>query len=152
MNRRAYLRIWAFVAMIVCVGMVAAWPWSYWRENGATVQIPKGHVIGMGIYRGSLAVVWRAPFPGESTFEWFDDPTIDDPSFHVIVNFLWFRDLNGDTGIGLPLWLCAILFGYLGVKGFRRSREPLSGHCTVCGYDMRATPHRCPECGTVAAI
>jgi hypothetical protein len=58
-------------------------------------------------------------------------------------------------GISLPFWLLAILCGIAPVlrwnpRRLRRRRRLAAGLCLTCGYDLRATPDRCPECGTIA--
>jgi hypothetical protein len=57
--------------------------------------------------------------------------------------------------LALPLWVPAILLAALpAVRGFRiirRRRRPPHA-CRNCGYDLRATPDRCPECGTVGSV
>jgi hypothetical protein len=63
-------------------------------------------------------------------------------------------------GVWVPYWVVAIpAAGVPVVIGLsrrllchrRRRRAERARRCESCGYDLRATPDRCPECGTVAA-
>ena len=56
----------------------------------------------------------------------------------------WFRNFE------IPYWpllVCVMLLGGISLL----SKEIPPGQCRSCGYDLRATPDRCPECGTAAA-
>ena len=50
-----------------------------------------------------------------------------------------------------PTWLAAVLLGLFPAarlaRAIRRRRGVREGLCPKCGYDLRATPDRCPECG-----
>ncbi len=49
----------------------------------------------------------------------------------------------------LPYWTILLAFAFFAARAAIRAKAPVPGHCCVCGYDLRATPDRCPECGTV---
>jgi hypothetical protein len=50
-----------------------------------------------------------------------------------------------------PAWAMILAFAVLPLLRLARRlrRRPPVGQCPTCGYDLRATPGRCPECGAV---
>jgi hypothetical protein len=52
------------------------------------------------------------------------------------------------TSIRVPFWFIVMLNLVPGVVWWRIRHKRNPSLCQVCGYDLRATPDRCPECGT----
>jgi hypothetical protein len=57
--------------------------------------------------------------------------------------------VDGSYVIGFPQWVPILVFAVApGVFLYRQRHRHSTGLCPSCGYDLRATPDRCPECGT----
>jgi hypothetical protein len=53
--------------------------------------------------------------------------------------------------VHLPDWAIALIGAVLPAlyvrRLYRHHRSRQAGRCSGCGYDLRASPDRCPECG-----
>ena len=58
--------------------------------------------------------------------------------------------------VAIPFWFLFVLFGAMPARAIvRRVRERrflCADRCKQCGYDLRASPQRCPECGTLRRV
>ena len=78
---------------------------------------------------------------------------------YLVIDLIFVRFVNytGTIAIYTKAWLPAVLFAILpaiSLKRYFRARtlahRAAAGLCLHCGYDMRQSSDRCPECGAVA--
>jgi hypothetical protein len=105
---------------------------SNWRKRGE---------LGFSLRTYPASDLPRTGFWYWLGFEWNSGP--------------WVGFLEKQWSIGLPHWVPAIILLLPPVvatfRWRKQRRRKQEGLCAVCGYDLRATPDRCPECGTVPA-
>ena len=91
---------------------------------------------------GNLTVVRSTPWQ-RAGFNYLDSTIGTAPT--------WSRRTRG---VRVPHWLllaaCGLAPAVWTVRRLRAGGRAAAGLCRRCGYDLRATPGRCPECGTIA--
>ena len=103
-------------------------------------------IIDPGLYGRACGEPWERlgvrhrPFAG-----WENNPKTKTPGMVVGVLDMWsvkYSWATEVTAVFPMLWLVALGWRYF------RGRLHVPGTCWKCGYDLRASKERCPECGT----
>jgi hypothetical protein len=150
------------------VAVVALWVAGYWRSHLIQLRVARpdgGHLV-VGVLSGSgglgLVVVTAPPgVPGNDGWDWRRlEPEYGGWDWRGMgkgaLGFYGFSARDSASGMRLvgtclPAPLVLLSFAALPALSLRRRRRDQPGLCWRCGYDLRATPDRCPECGQAGA-
>jgi hypothetical protein len=143
------------LSLLICMAAPVLWVRSYWRSD--RIEFAVAHHLmqleaGTGYAGFTFYNFWcgdRLRWPEYTSHKIMPD---DDPLYLPVIYF--YRQSYGhDFHVYLPYWLVLMisLAVFTACMVLRNKRLALAhrGLCTVCGYDLRASPDRCPECGTM---
>ncbi len=150
------LTILCGLSLLLCVAVCVLWVRSYFAVDRMVVcPDPDERIIYT--HRGRLSFRADHSWPELNDRNWGED----------YESGLWgFGAMAGSISRGhdnwisahytkwsfIPLWFLALVFSVAPARAVRsyliKWRRARAGNCPCCGYDLRASPQRCPECGT----
>jgi hypothetical protein len=174
--RRRLLNLLTALSLLLCVAVMLAWVGSYFRPRPMAwgdARLSVGHMLllypgGVAFVTdtGSMPITLRSD--GESMETVSQEVRSHREFFGIHVTRLQ-HERSTEPGVSygqrrqmestfwLPFFVFALLpawrLAWNANQLMRRCRRWINrkdGLCRRCGYDLRATPDRCPECGTVA--
>lgn len=177
---RIVFNTFTVVMLLLGVAAAGFWARSYWVEDTIRSEQRRGYVETKLVFdsaAGEVMVVrhwyhWEylsddAPIkrePDYRRFGWEPDEHPRRWAHGMNQPGLWDRiGFNVEISrsptytfyrLVVPYWFVVLVLAVVPAGRFliawRRRRQRSAGHCVVCGYDLRATPDRCPECGHVS--
>ena len=161
--RRRLSTLLSAASLVLCVAMAVLWVRSW-----STIDLQRYHTGPGGVdYHFDLDqgafVFARARWESmlRQPAGWSHDEYAPGDVSNPWYNFPVFGTLKVETGpealnrwsllVRVPFWLLFLLLGWPAYVWLWRRwnrRGPGCAHsCSNCGYDLRASPGRCPECG-----
>ena len=172
---RILLNSLTVLSLLICLATVVMWVRGNWffevlshREESSV------WTLRIGMAHASLECE-RGPSPGPfgfsrasytADFESFEKFAFLDRSRTTVIDGDWRHvgfsyhserhtwqgvRTTFSTRIGISYWLIVLLKLILPAWRIRLRKRHRPGVCPKCRYDLRATPDRCPECGTIPA-
>ena len=157
------------VNLVLFAGTAFWWARSYWVAYQATFT--HGHAYNVLCSDRGEVTFLQQPYVSALGTHWIglrhhpvegDDPLPGQRTHPVGVRSgHFFTSMANDAQyVVVPLWPMVTAVGVCPVARFvvwlpgvwsraRGCRRRAGKRCPACGYDLRATPGRCPECGTI---
>ena len=171
MKRRLFT-ILSALSLVVGLLLLLLWPRSYWIQDQWYVIFPEHNVYCYSNrgsvtfdtcthHSGDFSVAWNSREPGEDFYAQIapNVPALEGIRLSIFgIGFIWCPVIGPEPGytnftlLRLPYpWLLPIVAvaPVFWLRGFQKRRH--QQHlllCKKCGYDLRASIDRCPECGT----
>ena len=169
-----------FPLLRILLAALIGWLWvrSHYKSDVLAIFLRQGYASGLVSDRGKAVVFHTNISFGDRRAFTYDRLTMPNEEFDDLRTMLYhtpplptpvvgtligrkgpdaFEMLPGSKYqyVGIPYWMLAVLCGLpllLGLRTFwLRRKWGTAGICGGCGYDLRATTDRCPECGKSVA-
>jgi hypothetical protein len=166
--KRGLINVMAGVALVLFVATAGIWVRTYWRQDQfqtASRRYDFDTTPGRVWVSYSDPPYWAGdgyrtrPVEndrfGQQFHGFFRVTPAPDGRSYAVCGFVYMTYLQRTPrcrfkDVGVPFWFITLVMGVIPLMWLKnRFARKLPGQCAVCGYDLRATPEQCPECGTI---